>query len=162
MLYSVYLNILKFNNKEDIVNLVKEYIKEETYLSNKNISEIIENWFEIPNEEELEYFFRYVRNNLIKFQGLNFNDIEDEEEINKYLKSEIKYFNKFKENIEYPCYFSFFKIFVSNEDTFHYDILENDETEGKKYYLNSILEYFKNNNIEHLSEYIMISFDEEE
>ena len=96
MSYSVYLNILKFNNKEDIVNLVKKYIKEETYLSNKNIAEIVENWFEIPNEEELEYFFRYIRNNLIKFQGLDFNDIKDAEEIDRYLKNEIRYFNQFK------------------------------------------------------------------
>lgn len=93
---------------------------------------------------------------------IKFNNIEDEEEIERYLKNEIKYFNKFKENIEYPCNLSFFKTFVNNEDSFLYDIVGHKDEEDKYSLINQISDYFKNNNIEHLSEYVMISFDEEE
>lgn len=150
---SVNINIIKFNNKEEIEKLVKDYLNNNTNLDKKEIGEIFSTLSEIPNEKELKYFFRFMRNHLINFQGLEFYNDEDDEEIDKYLKRETKYFNKFKENINYPCYFCYFKSFIDVEDEFSSDLENNN--------LDISLEYFKNNNIECFSEFVILDYDYE-
>lgn len=153
MSQTVNINIIKFNNKEEIEKLVKDYLNNNTNLDKKEIGEIFSTLSEIPNEKELKYFFRFMRNHLINFQGLEFYNDEDDEEIDKYLKRETKYFNKFKENIIYPCHFCYFKSFIDVEDEFGSELEDNN--------FNISLEYFKNNNIECFSEFVMLNYDYE-
>ena len=146
---SVYLNIIKFDNKKYILKFFNFYLNDLNI--NKQYYEIFKNIKFINNEKELEKFFINLRNALIDFQGLDFNDEEDEEGIYTYDKLEKSCFNYFKED-KYPFYISYFKTFIDNEDAFS-------SSQNIEDINNETIKYFKENDLKIVSEFICTSFD---